>query len=333
MQVRHTLTVTVLAALALSACGPQERYVEPPVSESGVVQWPDYGDFYLEGNKAVRALANLRLDGRDEDADMLWRIAGTPQARWVGDFMGDDRIAIQAESSYREAARAEQISLMVMAGVPGRGCRDVANQDEAREVYRSRVATAVEPLADFDVEVWYIFEPGAVSSLGECVDADFTVEMLNMGIQIMADAGIHLYVDAGTVLSPSAEVMAQRLALLDLDRVAGIAIGTSGFHPEDVERERGDQILELLGQDHLTYVLDTSRNGANNPPPPEVCNPEGQAIGKAPRIMDQGNLKAYVWVKRPGESDGDGCRGGAGSGDFSVQLGLELARNADPANA
>ena len=41
-----------------------------------------------------------------------------------------------------------------------------------------------------------------------------------------------------------------------------------------------------------------------------------------------GNADAYLWVKRPGESDGSCDSGDPGGGRFSNQFAIDLARNA-----
>ena len=101
------------------------------------------------------------------------------------------------------------------------------------------------------------------------------------------------------------------------------------------------------------FVIDTSRNGqgrwvppAGSPPgdPQDWCNPPDRGLGIRP-TADTGVplLDAYLWVKIPGESDGQCNRWApAGSADpvrgvmdppagaWFDDLALELARNAEP---
>lgn len=108
------------------------------------------------------------------------------------------------------------------------------------------------------------------------------------------------------------------------------------------------------GPDVLAHaVIDTSRNGqgpwtapAGSPAgDPQVwCNPPGRGLGLKP-TLSTGNpyVDAYLWVKIPGESDGqctrwapdggiDPVRGYAdpAAGDWFPQMALELVHNANP---
>jgi endoglucanase len=71
-------------------------------------------------------------------------------------------------------------------------------------------------------------------------------------------------------------------------------------------------------------VIDTSRNGRGSWRPPagkyedaEVwCNPPGRGLGRRP-TLESGNpyVDALLWIKIPGESDGECHRGGSGPAD------------------
>ena len=102
------------------------------------------------------------------------------------------------------------------------------------------------------------------------------------------------------------------------------------------------------------FVIDTSRNGQGPwTPPPGVypdpqdwCNPPDRGVGVRPTAdTEVALLDAYLWVKIPGESDGE-CTRGLGPGGTTVdpewgrvdpaagawfpEMALELAQNANP---
>jgi endoglucanase len=103
------------------------------------------------------------------------------------------------------------------------------------------------------------------------------------------------------------------------------------------------------------FVIDTSRNGrgpwtptASYPDPQTWCNPPGRGLGARPEASPQPAafplLDAYLWIKTPGQSDGQCNRGVAGStvdpewggitdpaaGAWFAAQALELARLAVP---
>jgi endoglucanase len=110
--------------------------------------------------------------------------------------------------------------------------------------------------------------------------------------------------------------------------------------------------LRYAGVDGTThFVIDTSRNGTGPwaPPPgayPDAqdwCNPPDRGAGLRP-TLDTGDplLDAYLWIKIPGESDGECTRGlgptgtvdpewgrvDPGAGQWFPEMALQLARNA-----
>lgn len=99
------------------------------------------------------------------------------------------------------------------------------------------------------------------------------------------------------------------------------------------------------------FVVDTSRNGQGpwavppHPPgdPQDWCNPPGRGLGYRPTASTGVPLAdAYLWVKIPGESDGQCTRWGPGpqdpvrgivdppAGQWFPDMALELVHNANP---
>ncbi|MGW8143940.1 MAG: glycoside hydrolase family 6 protein [Anaerolineales bacterium] len=100
------------------------------------------------------------------------------------------------------------------------------------------------------------------------------------------------------------------------------------------------------------FVIDSSRNGVGPwvpgayPDPQDWCNPPDRGLGLRP-TADTGNplLDAYLWIKIPGESDGE-CTRGLGpsgetvdpvwgiidppAGEWFPEMALDLVQNANP---
>ena len=123
--------------------------------------------------------------------------------------------------------------------------------------------------------------------------------------------------------------MAARLNQVGVDHARGFSLNTANFFTTDEETGYGEAISGLTNGSN--YVIDTGRNGAGpvEGDPLYWCNPAGRALGALPTTATAGpHADAYLWVKRPGESDGSCGRGEPGAGRFVNQYAIELARNA-----
>ncbi|GAB3116314.1 hypothetical protein GCM10027160_25080 [Streptomyces calidiresistens] len=141
-----------------------------------------------------------------------------------------------------------------------------------------------------------------------------------------------------------------------------LAYAAEGGDPADCPNQWWDpqEALDWLDE-HVTtdraewtpYVTDTSRNGrgpwtapedAAYPDPQTWCNPPDRGLGQRPTTNTGDPLiDAHLWIKIPGESDGECLRGTDGpqdpergvvaprAGQWFPQQALELARLAQPA--
>jgi endoglucanase len=123
--------------------------------------------------------------------------------------------------------------------------------------------------------------------------------------------------------------MAGRLKTAGVELARGFALNTSNYQSDAELITYGKALIQALDLD-THFIVDSSRNG--NGPAPESdeswCNPEGRALGRRPG-SDTGDpaIDAFVWAKRPGESDGT-CRGGPPAGQWFHERAVEMARNA-----
>jgi endoglucanase len=140
----------------------------------------------------------------------------------------------------------------------------------------------------------------------------------------------------------------------------GVALSSYGVWSDDTDVANLNtsginlRYSNMLGDEDPTtaFVIDTSRNGQGpwQPPPmtyPDAqdwCNPPDRGLGFAP-TLDTGHalVDAYLWVKIPGESDGE-CTRGLGpagetvdpewgrvdpaAGKWFAEMALQLAQNA-----
>ncbi len=126
--------------------------------------------------------------------------------------------------------------------------------------------------------------------------------------------------------------MASRLKRTAIAKADGFALNVSNFRATEELVDYGTKLSRQLND--KPFVIDTSRNGQGPPPPgPEDwCNPPGRGLGARPtRNTGNPRVDAYLWIKTPGESDGecaDGSRPPAGR--WWPEYALGLAEHANP---
>ncbi|PJE94084.1 endoglucanase [Streptomyces carminius] len=302
-----------------------------PVGQRPAGQVPYWVD---PGGTAARRLAELRRAGREEEAGLLERIAAQPVAEWIGADDPEGRTRELTEA----AERADRTALLVLYNIPHRDCGQYSQGGAADgDAYRAWLGAVAEGIGDRSATV--IVEPDALPHvLDGCTPGEFHEEryaLLNETVRRLKDLpGTTVYLDAGNpswIRDPGA--MAGALRRAGADRADGFALNVSNYRTTGENVAYGRRLSALLGGKH--FVIDTSRNG-NGPADgagdggdaESWCNPPGRALGEAP-TTDTGEelVDAYLWIKRPGESDGT-CKGGPEAGAWWEKYALELARNA-----
>jgi endoglucanase len=264
------------------------------------------------------------------DAALLAKIAMQPQASWYGSWSSD--ISIEAKNYVNAAKRVNALALMVAYNVPNRDCGQYSAGGARDE---SAYATWIESFAAgiADRRAVIVLEPDAIPLLTQCLSEADQVKRLALiahAVEVLeALPGVAVYIDAGHSNWVPAGEMASRLKRAGIDKARGFALNTSNFQPDDELIAYGKAVVQALGTD-THFVIDSGRNGNGAAPASNEgwCNPEGRALGRPPSA-DTGiaELDAFLWVKRPGESDGE-CKGGPPAGQWFQARAVEMARNA-----
>ncbi|MEV0600498.1 glycoside hydrolase family 6 protein [Streptomyces sp. NPDC050315] len=269
--------------------------------------------------------------GREPEATLLRRIADQPVAVWLTEENPAPRVA----RITRQAAADSQVPVFVAYNIPQRDCGHYsaggAGSDRA---YREWVARLAQGLGNRKAVV--VLEPDAVPhTVAGCRDRsrDDRLALLNEAVRTLkARPGASVYVDAGNASwIKDTDALAKTLTSAGVTRADGFALNVSNFQTTKATEEYGDKLSKALGGVH--YIIDTSRNG--NGPPPDTqdeetgaehwCNPPDRALGTPPTTRTGHPLvDAYLWIKRPGESDGT-CRGGPPAGQWWTDYALRLA--------
>lgn len=313
----------LLAVVAVVGIGlPSDPVQAPAVRLADAVNPLAGMPFYVNpASAAMRAAQSA-----EPPSPELTAIANTPQAYWM------DQLSTPAvDAKYIAAAQAAgAVPVLALYGIPHRDCGSFAaggfGSAGAYRVWIDGVAAAVGsgPAA-------IILEPDALA-MADCLSGAQRQERFDL-MSYAVDAltrnpATALYVDGGHSRWVSAADMAGRLNQVGVSKARGFSLNTANFFTTDEEIGYGDAISGLTNGAH--YVIDTSRNGAG-PADGALswCNPSGRALGTPPTTATASpNVDAYLWIKRPGESDGSCGRGDPGPGRFSNQYAIDLARNA-----
>ncbi|MEW1827510.1 glycoside hydrolase family 6 protein [Streptomyces sp. NPDC088196] len=282
-------------------------------------------------SRAAQQAATWREAGRTADATLMDRIAARPEAEWLnGPNPGP---VVRARTT--AAAQAGRTAVLVAYYIPNRDCGQYSlGGAPTATAYRTWIDEFATALGDRGAYV--IVEPDAVAQVvAGCtrVTASDRYTLLAYAVDhLKRQPNTHVYLDAGnSSWIPEAWRLVTALKASGVARADGVALNVSNYQTNKASSTYGDQLSQDLAGKH--YVIDTSRNG-NGPytgtGADAWCNPPGRALGTPPTTRtDNSLLDAYLWIKRPGESDGT-CRGGPAAGQWWPSNALELARNARP---
>ncbi|HEU4583904.1 MAG TPA: glycoside hydrolase family 6 protein [Polyangiaceae bacterium] len=283
--------------------------------------------YVYPGTWAAKAVEMLQASS-PEEAALARKIAEHPAAEWFS--YPYEQIAAQVDSYVSAAAGAGALPVLVPYHLPNRDCGLYsAGGAEDPQAYRDWAAAFVAAIGDRPAVV--VLEPDSLPQLDTCLsppDQEQRLELTRSFAQALsALPSTAVYLDAGHSSWVPAEVMAQRLLQAGIAEVRGFSLNVSNYQRDEDLVRYGHDLIARLGID-THFVIDSSRNGNGPATGPESwCNPTGRALGRAPTADTQDPaLDAYLWVKRPGESDGE-CAGGPAPGLWFPERAYELARN------
>ncbi|MFH8561909.1 glycoside hydrolase family 6 protein [Streptomyces sp. NPDC017988] len=315
---RRLLTLlAALSALSLTlAAAPSAQAADPTSMTNG---------FYVDPDSSARrwVAANPR-DGRAPAIDAA--IAKTPMARWFGSWSGTIGTATGA---YVGAADArDKLPVLVAYNIYNRDyCGGHSGGGASSpSAYANWIAQFAGGIADRPAVV--VLEPDSLGDYGCMTQAqiDEREVMLTGALAEFNRRAPHtwVYLDAGNPGWASAATMARRLHEAGVRQAHGFSLNVSNYLTTAENTAYGNAVnRELSARYGYTkpFVVDTSRNG--NGSDGQWCNPSGRRIGTPTQLG--GGAEMLLWIKVPGESDGD-CGVGAGSsaGQFLPEVAYKM---------
>jgi endoglucanase len=317
--------LSLCLSLIFSGCGHERPIItEVPKHQPGPN--PFIGNkLYVDPNMhSVKQAAAWRAQ-RPDDAALMDKIATQPQAEWLGEWSGAVKLFVRQKM--KQYAEVDAMGLFIVYNIPDRDCgqhsKGGAKNGDAYLEWIAKVADGVD-----DGKAVMVLEPDALSLLSKCTvkskHAD-RYKLLADAIRIFKSRPhIHVYLDAGNARWLPPEEIAEHLNAAGLDYADGFSLNVSNYVATDETVAFGKKVSALTHGAH--FVIDTARNGNGAAPGNEWCNPDGRALG-IPPTTDTGEplCDAFLWLKRPGESDG-ACNGGPRAGEWWAAQALGLAK-------
>ncbi|MET8246200.1 glycoside hydrolase family 6 protein [Streptomyces sp. NPDC005202] len=322
--------VVLGAALLVAGCSSGGGGDKDGGASATITQQPKEADpFWVNSDSnAAREVAAYVKAGRTTDAEQIRKIAEQPTGEWIGPENPE-----QEARGFTEAAdKAGRTALLVLYNIPHRDCGQYSQGGAADgNAYRSWIDGVARGIGDRATTV--ILEPDAVLHLVDgCTPNRFAEERYDLlkgaVARLKSLKNTKVYLDAGNAGWGHPDQIFQPLQQAGVDQADGFAVNVSNFYSTQDSIAYGKQLSAKVGDKH--FVIDTSRNG-NGPytsgnPDERWCNPPGRALGEAPTTKTADPLvDAYLWVKRPGESDGT-CKGGPKAGEWWTDYALKLAQ-------
>jgi endoglucanase len=234
---------------------------------------------------------------------------------------------MQTSSDMRRARNDSSMPVFAIYNISQRDCGSYSAGGASAASYSSWIEQI--SLAIGTTKASVILEPDALSQINQpgCLsDAQkFERYQLMSGVIAMLKKNAPntaVYLDAGNSQWIPAAMMAQNLRSAGVSAADGFSLNVSNFMTTSSSVSYGTQISGNLDGKH--FVIDTSRNGLGPTTDNQWCNPSGRALGKVPIGFSSSLVDAYLWIKRPGESDGS-CNGGPAAGVFWPQYAYDLA--------
>jgi endoglucanase len=276
---------------------------------------------YVDPGSPARAQAQAWQHARPADAALMRAMADQPKAIWFGDWNRD--ITGDVNRAASDAARAGALPVFVAYNIPGRDC-GLYSAGGARgdDHYRRWVRDFARGLGGRRAVV--ILEPDAVAGM-DCLPQRRQHERLALladAVQVLKAQKAAVYIDAGHSNWIDAAEMGRRLRQAGVAHADGFALNVSNYYGNAANIAYGERVSSATGGKH--FVIDTSRNGLGSSG--EWCNAADRALGTHPTTRTWHPLvDAFLWIKRPGESDGT-CAGGPRAGEWWPEYAVGLAR-------
>jgi endoglucanase len=301
-----------LAVLAFSAATSASGGQNPGASAHNPLVGQTWWDQNTQWNPTWNGYRSLLRRGRRDDAAKVLSLAETPQFKWFG--MWEQPVVGKLQGMFEQAGDA--VPLLAVFGDEHQGCGSPGTNTSGgvgqNATYRRWIDQVARGIGSSEVVI--AFEPDSLGLI-ECLRPSLRAARLRAlayGVSALSKLpNATVYVEAGAPDWQDVPTMARKLRAVGVSRVRGFMLNATHHVTTAKNLKYGAKLSRALGGKH--FIVNTSHNG-NGPLYRSGhtiwCNPPNAAAGTLP-TTDTGHPKAdaYLWIERPGFSNG-ACNGG-----------------------
>jgi endoglucanase len=321
----------VLAVLAFAASASAGGGQNPSAGAPNPLVGQTWWDQNTKWNPTWNGYRSLMRRGRRGDAAKVLRLAETPQFKWFG--MWEQPVIGKLRGMFEQAG--DSVPLLAVFGDEHQGCGSPGTNTSGGLGQNARYRTWIDQVARGigSNEVVIAFEPDSLGLI-ECLRPSLRAPRLRAlayGVKALSKLpNATVYVEAGAPDWQDVPTMARKLRAVGLNRVRGFMLNATHHVTTAKNLRYGAKLSRAVGGKH--FIVNTSHNG-NGPLYRNGhtiwCNPPNAAAGPLP-TTDTGHPKAdaYMWIERPGFSNGS-CNGGpARVGAWWEQRAIQMVERA-----
>ena len=270
---------------------------------------------------------SFKRRGMTHDADLMWKVAGTPRARWFGRWTRP-RLKKKVREYLKcvQALQPGSVPLMTVMRAQAKKCDPKhytgggRREDRATRKWYRQFADAIG-----SHRVVILFEPDSLGTL-DCQKRSrrkARMKLLAYGVKVLSQMpNATIYLEGGASDWESAKRTAWQLRSIGIRRVRGFMLNVTHYDWTSNNLRHGQQISRLTGG--KPFVISTAFNGRGAVHYRKWishsrhiwrtvnvwCHPLKRGLGPTPTAdTHYRKADAFLWIGRPGYSAGK-CNGG-----------------------
>lgn len=321
---RALIVAALLVAVVLVASIVTVGRMTVSALEAAAAIAPAVGTRVLVSDTSKASSASTAAGNASAKAAAEW-LAQQPTTVWLTPETDPVDAVQDRVSRLIEETRDQNATLsLAVYGLPDRDCGNFSAgglDPDAYGEWTERIGRALDEAPALRKII--VLEPDSIALASSCGSIDERMAHLRTAVDNLAGPDTWIYIDGGHSAWHPVDEMADLLRTSGLlPMVRGVALNVSNYQDTAAEFAYAHALSDRLGGTHA--VIDTSRNGAG-PAGAQWCNPRGRSVGSAGGSYGDGVVDTNLWIKPPGESDGE-CNGGPSAGSWWPDAAVELTR-------